>query len=157
MKRRLTLIFALTALVMVFMISGCVKTIDVPNSDTTDWSLQAVDGQARVIIGFSGLPDKTLVKAFGGEVYAEFGFIKALSAKIPVEAIDGLLRNPHVVYVEPNIQLHALEEQPLWGMDRIFGDESFEFPTWVTSTGVGVNVAILDTGIDPQDHPFHFH
>ncbi len=27
-----------------------------------------------MIIGFSGLPDKTLVKAFGGEVYAEFGY-----------------------------------------------------------------------------------
>ncbi|HQC15789.1 S8 family peptidase [Mesotoga prima] len=152
MKRKIALSIGLIVLVVAFLVSGCVKTIDVPNSDTTDWSLQAVDGQARVIIGFSGLPDKTLVKAFGGEVYAEFGFIKALSAKIPVEAIDGLLRNPHVVYVEPNIQLHALEEQYLWGMDRIFGDESFEFPTWLTSTGDGVNVAILDTGIDGT-HP----
>ncbi len=112
------------------MVSGCVKSIDVPGSAAIDWSLQAVDGQARVIIGFSGLPDKALVKAFGGEVYAKFGFIKALSAKIPVEAIDGLLRNPHVVYVEPNIELHALQEQPLWGMDRIFGDESFISRHW---------------------------
>ena len=152
MKRNIAVSIGLIVLVVAFMVSGCVKSIDVPRSPAIDWSLQAVDGQARVIIGFSGLPDKALVKAFGGEVYAEFGFIKALSAKIPVEAIDGLLRNPHVVYVEPNIQLHALEEQYLWGMDRIFGDESFEFPTWVTSTGVGVNVAILDTGIDPS-HP----
>ena len=152
MKRKIALSIGLIVLVVAFMVSGCVKSIDVPGSAAIDWSLQAVDGQARVIIGFSGLPDKALVKAFGGEVYAEFGFIKALSAKIPVEAIDGLLRNPHVVYVEPNIQLHALEEQYLWGMDRIFGDESFIFPTWVTSTGVGVKVAILDTGIDPS-HP----
>ncbi|WP_367362673.1 S8 family peptidase [Mesotoga sp.] len=152
MKRNIAVSVGLIVLVVAFMVSGCVKSIDVPGSAAIDWSLQAVDGQARVIIGFSGLPDKALVKAFGGEVYAEFGFIKALSAKIPVEAIDGLLRNPHVVYVEPNIQLHALEEQYLWGMDRIFGDESFIFPTWVTSTGVGVKVAILDTGIDPS-HP----
>ena len=152
MKRKIASSVGLFFLVVAFMVSGCVKSIDVPGSAAIDWSLQAVDGQARVIIGFSGLPDKALVKAFGGEVYAEFGFIKALSAKIPVEAIDGLLRNPHVVYVEPNIQLHALEEQYLWGMDRIYGDESFIFPTWVTSTGDGVKVAILDTGIDGT-HP----
>ncbi len=152
MKRKIALSIGLIVLVVVLMVSGCVKTIDIPGSTPTDWSLQAVDGQARVIIGFSGLPDKALIKAFGGEVYAEFGFIKSLSAKIPVEAIDGLLRNPHVVYVEPNIELHALQEQPLWGMDRIFGDESFIFPTWVTSTGDGVKVAILDTGIDTS-HP----
>ncbi len=43
-----------------------------------------------MIIGFSGLPDKALVKAFGGEAsLREFGFIKALSAKIPVEATTG--------------------------------------------------------------------
>ncbi|AFK06865.1 subtilisin-like serine protease [Mesotoga prima MesG1.Ag.4.2] len=152
MKRNIAVSIGLIVLVIAFMVSGCVKSIDVPRSPAIDWSVQAVDGQARVIIGFSGLPDKGLVKAFGGEVFAEFGFIKALSAKIPVEAIDGLLRNPHVVYVEPNIELHALEEQYLWGMNRIFGEESFEFPTWETSTGAGVKVAILDTGIDPS-HP----
>ncbi|MGV8106115.1 MAG: S8 family peptidase [Mesotoga sp.] len=148
MKRKIALVISLIVLVVAFMVSGCVKSIDMPGSTAIDWSLQAVDGQARVIIGFSGLPDKALVKAFGGEVYAEFAFIKALSAKIPVEAIDGLLRNPHVVYVEPNIELHTLEEQYLWGMERIFGDESFEVTTWGTSTGFGVKVAILDTGID---------
>jgi len=37
-------------------------------------------------------------------------------------------------------------------MDRIFGDESFEFLTWETSTGAGVKVAISDTGID-ESHP----
>ncbi len=148
MKRKITLTISLIVLVVAFMVSGCVKSIDMPGSTPVDWSLQAVDGQARVIIGFSGLPDRALVKAFGGEVYAEFSFIKAVSAKIPVEAIDGLLRNPHVLYIEPNIELHALEEQYLWGMDRVFGDESFMFPTWDISTGEGVKVAILDTGID---------
>jgi subtilisin family serine protease len=148
MKRKIALAISLIVLVVAFMVSGCVKSIDMPGSTPVDWSLQAVDGQARVIIGFSGLPDKALVKAFGGEVYAEFSFIKAVSAKIPVEAIDGLLRNPHVLYIEPNIELYALEEQYLWGMDRVFGDESFMFPTWDISTGEGVKVAILDTGID---------
>lgn len=152
MKRKITLAISLIVLVMVLMVSGCVKNIDVPGSTPVDWSLQAVDGQARVIIGFSGLPDKALIKAFGGEIYAEFGFIKALSAKIPVEAIDGLLRNPHILYIEPNIELYALEEQYLWGMDRVFGDESFVFSTWDISTGEGVKVAILDTGID-ESHP----
>ncbi len=47
MKRKIALSIGLIVLVVAFMVSGCVKSIDVPRSAAIDWSLQAVDGQAR--------------------------------------------------------------------------------------------------------------
>lgn len=108
-----------------------------------------------VLIGFHVSPgpsEQALVRGAGGEVYWQFGMVKALAARITPRAADAMARNPRVAYIELDGLVHALEQTVPWGVDRVFGDEEYSFPTWAGSTGSGVGVAVLDTGISTT-HP----
>ncbi|MFO7773727.1 MAG: S8 family serine peptidase, partial [Dehalococcoidia bacterium] len=58
------------------------------------------------------------------------------------------VRNPGVAYVELDGPVYALDQTVPWGIDRVFGEESYSFDTWDISRGDGIAVAVLDTGID---------
>lgn len=116
--------------------------------------------RVRVLIGFKGATDAELVKGHGGRIDYVFDFIPVISAEIPVTARDALAHNPNVAYVEDDGIAYALGEvvtvaaEPAattqsvpWGITKIGADQ-----VWSTTTGAGVKVAILDTGID-LDHP----
>ncbi|MDI6820298.1 MAG: S8 family serine peptidase [Candidatus Hodarchaeaceae archaeon] len=103
--------------------------------------------EVRVIIVFRGRPDAALIAGVGGEVIATYSIIPGLAARVPAEALEGLRGNPAVAYVELDKVVRALEQQVPWGVDRIGAPSA-----WPISTGAGVKVAILDTGIQP-DHP----
>lgn len=105
----------------------------------------------------------------GGVVDHVFDIIPAIAIQIPAAALPGLERNPAVISIEPDVVATALPKPPSppgqdkkppkddeeppppqelpWGVDRIDAEWA-----WDTSTGSGVNVAIIDTGID-NDHP----
>ena len=109
----------------------------------------------RVLIGFeSGADFKAaqdradMVSQFGGTIHAVFDLIPAVAAWVPEEAIDALQRQPGIAYVEDDVVLYAFEQSTPWGVDRI--DADLAWPGG--NTGAGVDVAILDTGID-SDHP----
>jgi len=72
--------------------------------------------------------------------------IKGFSASIPAAALSGITANPRVAYVEPVLVVSTASTQVTpTGVDRIEADQN---PT----TGEGVNIAVIDTGID-LDHP----
>lgn len=100
------------------------------------------------LVGFHGSPNRGLVERFGGEVYAEFDYVKAMAVRLPSQAAEALEKNPMIAYVEPDAEVFALAQTVPWGIDRVFGSEAFSFPTWSKSTGEGIGVAVLDTGID---------
>lgn len=104
-----------------------------------------------VLIGFQDRPSRGLVEAFGGEVYREFTIVNVIAARLPQQAADALASNPAVKYVEPDGVVYAVGQSVPWGVDRVFGDESHLFPTWSRTTGEGVGVAILDTGIEEHE------
>jgi len=118
---------------------------------TASAALSSHGEKLDVLIGFEGTPNTGLIRAFGGEIYYEFTIIDVIATSIPENAIKGLQDHPLISYIEPDAEVYALEQNVPWGIDRVFGDEEYKFPTWQESTGVGIGVAVLDTGID-GDH-----
>ena len=112
----------------------------------------------RVIVVFRTTPDAHMVGQHG-QVHRTFHIIPAVVATLPQPAIEALSRNPNVAYIQPDYIRQYIdptafndEPEPLaqtlpWGVDRIDAELA-----WSTSTGAGVKVAVVDTGID-MDHP----
>jgi subtilisin len=109
----------------------------------------------RVLIGFTQAGDlraaqdrADIVAEAGGIVHHAFVLIPAVSAWVPQQALIALTGRPDVTYIEEDPVMYALEQSLPWGMDRI--DADLVWPGG--NTGAGVDVAILDTGIDGS-HP----
>ena len=96
-----------------------------------------------------------LGKSCGGRELRSFYRDHFRVLTLPAEAnhkrvIDILARNPSVVYAEPNYTVHAFtipndpDYQYQWNFQLINMEKA-----WDTSTGEGVTVAVLDTGVSP--------
>lgn len=106
---------------------------------------------------------EALVKAFGGEALKTLPLVSGMSVLLPPPAAKGLAAQRGVVRVDEDIIVEIAKGKPPkppkpppeppppqmtpWGVDRVDADIA-----WGYSTGVGVKVAILDTGID-SGHP----
>ena len=103
----------------------------------------------EVLVGLesaSTSEDHNFIEARGGEVINELESINVLVVELPGKAIDRAMEawdyNPRISYVEENGVMYALGEGS-WGTERIGSREAQE-----KSTGEGVKVGILDSGID---------
>ncbi len=118
-------------------------------------TLQSMAEKSNYLIGFAGTQTRNtnlgLVRAFGGEVYAQFSIVDAVAAQMTPQQALALAKNPHVSYVELDAEMHALEQIVPWGIDRVLGGEASRLSTWDKSTGNGVGVAVLDTGISQHE------
>ena len=111
------------------------------------------------LIGFHGKPDEDLVRGAGGRVIHTYRNFPVIHMDIPEQALRGLERAPGVKFIERN------------GIARTMFDFSSHCPAneyycahgkiktyhlsrigaqaaWQSSTGQGIRIAILDTGID---------
>ncbi|MBE9593144.1 MAG: protease inhibitor I9 family protein, partial [Proteobacteria bacterium] len=101
------------------------------------------------IIGFKSTPghaDKAMVRGHGGDIKYSYTIINAIAAKLPEPAIENIQRNPRVTYVEMDGEVHTLDTEldNSWGVKRIGAGIVHAGG----NKGAGVNVAIIDTGID---------
>lgn len=71
--------------------------------------------------------------------------IKGFAARIPGAALSATARDPRVQFISEDRVVVAFQQTLPTGVNRINAENK-------TNTGVGVNVAVLDTGID-LDHP----
>lgn len=78
---------------------------------------------------------------------ATFDLIDGALVELTVEEADSLAEEPGVVFVEPDYEVHALSQTVPWGVERIYEEENYPFPVWGSTTGAGIGVAVLDTGI----------
>jgi subtilisin len=109
----------------------------------------------KVIIGFNGSMKPDLIRSYGGSIDHEIGIANAIATCLPERAIQALENNPCIDYIEVDQKHHLLETLP-WGVDRIDaeivwgGSENAKSVTG--NAGLGIDVMIIDTGID-YTHP----
>lgn len=91
------------------------------------------------------------VQARGGKVHFTYSAaLDGFSASLPEQALQGLLHNPNVAYIEPDqtVQLSTSQSGATWGLDRIDQSSLPLNSTYTYNyTGSGVYAYIIDTGI----------
>ncbi len=116
-----------------------------------------------VVLKFSvadvGFASNKLMAAFGGPASIRFRYqhaIKGFAAVLPPQAVVALQRSPLVAYIERDVALTSLAPPPAltqlnppsWGLDRIDQrDLPLDLRFSADTTGAGVNVYLLDSGI----------
>jgi subtilisin len=89
----------LLAIVMLLVMAGA-NLLAAPLSPAPEGVPSPVNGKIDVLIGFEGTPNPGLVRAFGGEIYAEFTIVDVIAARIPQQVTDALQKRSEVSYVE---------------------------------------------------------
>src|SRR3989442_1167087 len=99
-----------------------------------------------VILFKEKLSDKqiNLVRLDGGEIKRSYHIINGISVDIEQDKINSLKNDPSVISVDPDLEVKALD----LNADTQIGANQ----VWISATGQGIPVAILDTGVDTT-HP----
>lgn len=105
-------------------------------------------GAEKVIVNFQDKAHPEMITSYG-KVSHSYKYIAAVAADLPEQAIENLKKNDKILSIEPDVEVKALENTQTipWGITKI---GATKVPS--TNGGAGVNVAIIDTGID-YSHP----
>ncbi len=113
----------------------------------------------HVIVIFKDKPDSQLIQKYQGGVNYRYKLIPAVAASLPKNAITRLKKNPDIAYIERDYEISITETETLpWGVDRINAEMVWNGADGGTEvikgrdTGSGINISIIDTGID-YNHP----
>ncbi|MGC9333799.1 MAG: S8 family serine peptidase [Anaerolineae bacterium] len=105
--------------------------------------------RVKVLIAFGHQPgpaEEAWVRGMGGSVKYTYHLVPAIAATLPEAAIPALMANPHVIRVEPDRQMRAMdiELDNAWGVTRIGAGTVHDDG----NTGTGIKLAIIDSGIN---------
>ncbi|HKZ94464.1 MAG TPA: S8 family serine peptidase [Candidatus Bathyarchaeia archaeon] len=125
-------------------------------------ALRPATDKVSIIVRFKDKIDTETIAKANGQILKTYKSIPALAAHVDAASVDVLRTNPNIAYVETDKErriqgrLNEVQAKPgsvqppqtlPWGVDRIDADR-----VWHRNEGEGTNIAIIDTGVDP-DHP----
>ncbi|MBN1519732.1 MAG: S8 family serine peptidase [Spirochaetales bacterium] len=112
---------------------------------------ETLSAEGRYIVAFKDEPTastRSMVSAKGVSIKREFKIVNAYAVQVQDRAaLEALASDPSVAYIEEDYVRYALSETVPWGVTAVNAPQA-----WATTTGEGVKVAVLDTGID-YNHP----
>lgn len=97
-----------------------------------------------VIVGFTDTADPKVITENNGIIHEIYTIIPAIYVSLPQTAIENLKDNPKIAYIEENSKLKTCAYTTRWATDHINATHA-----WSQSTGQGVKIAVLDTGVGP--------
>lgn len=135
---------------------------DVKSADHPYARSRPIAGQYIVVfkntVGNPRAEAAQLINNHGGKLlHTYFHSIKGFSAQLSDAAVEALLHNPNIDYIEQDmiVSLQTTQESATWGLDRI---DQKDLPTDTkynyNATGDGVYAFIIDTGIRPDHTEF---
>ncbi|RBI59413.1 peptidase S8 [halophilic archaeon] len=101
----------------------------------------------RINVGYKNTKGRKLALNSSKSVHRDYSF-DALSLDIPKQALTALQNRSEIRYAEVDGKMHALAESLSWGVDRVDAEQA----QLNGYNGSSADIAILDTGIDPN-HP----
>lgn len=114
-------------------------------------TLAAPPAKVKVLITFKKYPgktQKTLVENNGGKISHQHVIVPTISAELTPAAITALSKHKDIDFIEPDGMVQAVDAEldSVWGVKRI--GSGFAHSSNPAINGAGINIAILDTGID---------
>ncbi|PKR76996.1 peptidase S8 [Halalkalibacillus sediminis] len=114
----------------------------------TAFADEAETGEEKeYLVQFDGPAKKGLLKAFGVEdndILHEFSLLPVYHLELTNGQAKGLKNHPQIKFVEENAEAEAFAQETPWGIPHVEGTEAQNNGY----TGSGVDVAVLDSGID---------
>src|SRR3989344_2091335 len=114
---------------------------------------QGDDARVDVLISFKSAPsgsDEAMLKSSGARIKYSYNIVPAVAANVPLLALQGLSHNPRIDFIEPDGTFVVVDAEldNTWGVKRVNAGDVHS----AGNTGLGVKVAVIDTGID-YNHP----
>lgn len=137
MKSVLVSLFS-TIIVILTLISTTSSAAGYKSQHNTDAHIKSY------FVAFNSNVDTNIVKAHGGEIKKQYKYMPLIVAKLSGAAAQALSNNPNIEYIEEDGMVQAIGQETPWGVIDVNGTDAHQFGV----TGAGINIGVIDTGID---------